>query len=85
VSKAQFFFVAAVLFAPGVAVFALQSTEEVSIRFLMWEFFAVSKVIVILASTAVGAPNTIQKYPTRPPRESENTFSVPYFLSISRL
>lgn len=54
-SKAQLFFVAAVLFALGVAVFALQNTEEVSIRFLMWEFFAVSKVIVILASAAVSA------------------------------
>lgn len=54
-SKAQSYFIVALLFALSVAVFAIQNTESVSIRFLFWQYQGISKVLVILASAAVGA------------------------------
>lgn len=54
-SKAQTYFIVALLFALSVAVFAIQNTESISIRFLFWQYQGISKVLVILASAAVGA------------------------------
>ncbi len=54
-SKTQFYFVLGLLFAVLVAIFALQNTESVDIKFLAWHFTAISKVLVILVSTIVGA------------------------------
>lgn len=54
-SKAQTYFILALLFALSVAVFAIQNTESVSIKFLFWQYQGISKVLVILASAAVGA------------------------------
>jgi len=54
-SKAQTYFIVALLFALSVAVFAIQNPESVSIKFLFWQYNGISKVLIILASTAVGA------------------------------
>lgn len=54
-SKAQLYFITALLFALAVALFAIQNPETISINFLAWEYNEISKVIVILGSTAVGA------------------------------
>jgi len=54
-SKAQAYFIVALLFALSVAVFAIQNTEGISINFLFWRYEGISKVLVILASAAVGA------------------------------
>lgn len=54
-SKAQTYFIIALLFALSVAVFAIQNTESVSIKFLFWQYNGISKVLVILASAVVGA------------------------------
>lgn len=54
-SKAQLYFILALFFALAVALFAIQNPESISINFLVWEYNEISKVIVILASTAVGA------------------------------
>lgn len=54
-SKAQTYFIVALLFALSVAVFAIQNTESISIKFLFWQYQGISKVLVILASAAVGA------------------------------
>ncbi len=54
-SRAQFYLSAAIVFALIVAVFAVQNTEKMTIYFLLWQVKEVSKVIVILASTAAGA------------------------------
>lgn len=54
-SKRQFYFFLALLFALLVAVFATQNPESITINFLVWRFEEVSKVLVILASTAIGA------------------------------
>lgn len=54
-SKGQFYFLLALLFALLVAVFAIQNPESITINFLVWRFEEVSKVLVILASTAIGA------------------------------
>lgn len=53
-SKAQFYLSAAIVFALIVAIFAIQNIEKMSISFLFWEIKEVSKVIIILASTASG-------------------------------
>ncbi|MDD4237258.1 MAG: LapA family protein [Desulfotomaculaceae bacterium] len=54
-SKAQTYFILALLFALSVAIFAIQNTESVSINFLFWQYPGISKVLVILSSAAVGA------------------------------
>jgi len=54
-SKAQTYFIVALLFALSVAVFAIQNTENITIKFLFWQYQGISKVLVILASAAVGA------------------------------
>ena len=54
-SKAQKYFIVALLFALSIAVFAIQNTESVSIKFLFWQCQGISKVLVILVSAAVGA------------------------------
>lgn len=54
-SKAQFYLSAGIVFALVVAIFAVQNTETMDIYFLFWQVNEVSKVIVILASTAAGA------------------------------
>lgn len=58
-SKAQFYLVAAIIFALVVAIFAVQNTEKMAIQFLFWQLTNVSKVIIILASTALGALVTL--------------------------
>lgn len=58
-SKAQFYLVAAIIFALVVAIFAVQNTEKMAIHFLFWQLTDVSKVIIILASTALGALVTL--------------------------
>jgi len=55
VSKTQLYFILGLLFALLVAIFALQNPEPVDIDFLVWHFNAISKVLIILVSTAVGA------------------------------
>ena len=55
VSKAQFYLSVGIIFALIVAIFAVQNTEKMAIYFLFWKVNEVSKVIVILASTAAGA------------------------------
>jgi uncharacterized integral membrane protein len=54
-NKAQVYFVSALIFALLVTVFALQNPESIGINFLVWRFQEISKVLVILASTAIGA------------------------------
>lgn len=54
-SRAQLYFIFALFFAFMVAVFAIQNPERISINILTWEFIEISKVMVILASTALGA------------------------------
>jgi uncharacterized integral membrane protein len=54
-SKAQIYLIAAIIFALIVAIFAVQNTEKMAIYFLFWQVKEVSKVIIILASTASGA------------------------------
>ncbi len=54
-SKMQFYFVLALLCAVLVAVFAVQNNDSVDITFLFWHFGGISKVLVILVSTVVGA------------------------------
>ena len=54
-SKAQFYLSVAIIFALIVAIFTVQNTEKMTIYFLFWQVKEVSKVIVILASTASGA------------------------------
>jgi len=54
-SKTQLYFLFGLLFAVLVAVFALQNPEPVDIDFLAWHFTQISKVLVILVSTATGA------------------------------
>ncbi|MDN5347872.1 MAG: hypothetical protein PWP65_1436 [Clostridia bacterium] len=51
----QLYLVGALLFALLVAIFAVQNSAPVDIRFLTWEFRQISLVIVILGSAAVGA------------------------------
>jgi uncharacterized integral membrane protein len=54
-SKAQIYLSAALVFALIVAVFAVQNTEKIAIKFLLWQVKEVSTVIIILASTVSGA------------------------------
>ncbi len=54
-SKAQFYSIAAIIFALVVAIFAVQNTEQIAITFLFWQVKEISTVIIILASTAAGA------------------------------
>lgn len=54
-SRAQLYFITAILFALTVAVFAIQNPETITINFLAWQYTEISKVLVILASTAFGA------------------------------
>lgn len=54
-NKVQFYFVLALIFALLVAIFAVQNPETIGINFLAWRFEEISKVLVILASTAIGA------------------------------
>ncbi|MDQ0286281.1 putative integral membrane protein [Desulfofundulus luciae] len=54
-SKAQIYFVLALVLAVLVAVFAVQNLEPVSINFLFWHLDGISKVLVILFSTMAGA------------------------------
>lgn len=50
----QIYLITALLFSLLVAVFAVQNTEVVTIRFITWQF-SVSLVLVILGSAIVGA------------------------------
>ncbi len=50
----QIYLITALLFSLLVAVFAVQNTEIVTIRFITWQF-SVSLVLVILGSAIVGA------------------------------
>lgn len=50
----QLFMIIAVLFSLAVAVFALQNSELVTIRFLLWELPSVPQVVVILLSSLAG-------------------------------
>jgi|GEM_PF-6820973 len=52
--KAQILFLAALLFAVLVAVFARQNVEPVDVSFLFWEFES-SLALLILCSVLVGA------------------------------
>lgn len=54
-NKAQIYFVLALIFAILVTIFAIQNPETIGINFLVWRFEDISKVLVILASTAIGA------------------------------
>jgi|GEM_PF-1229189 len=54
-SRTQLYFIFGLLFAVLVAVFALQNPQPVDIDFLVWHFTGISKVLVILVSTATGA------------------------------
>ncbi len=54
-SKAQSYLIISIVFALIVAIFAVQNTEKMAIYFLFWKVEQVSKVIIILASTAAGA------------------------------
>lgn len=54
-SKAQSYLIISIVFALIVSVFAVQNTENMTIYFLFWKVEQVSKVIIILASTAAGA------------------------------
>ena len=54
-SKAQSYLIISIVFALVVAIFAVQNTEKMAIYFLFWKVEQVSKVIIILASTAAGA------------------------------
>lgn len=54
-SRAQLYFIFGLFFALLITVFAIQNPERISINILFWEFIEISKVMVILASTALGA------------------------------
>lgn len=54
-SRAQVYFIFGLFFALIITVFALQNPERISINILFWEFIEVSQVMVILASTVLGA------------------------------
>lgn len=54
-SKTQFYFVLALLCAVLVAVFVVQNNDPVDIIFLFWHIGSISKALVILVSTVVGA------------------------------
>ncbi len=54
-SRIQFYFILALFCAVLVAVFAVQNNDPVDITFLFWHFGGISKVLVILVSTVVGA------------------------------
>lgn len=49
------YFIFALFFALMAAVFAVQNPERIDINILFWKLTGVSKVMVILASTALGA------------------------------
>ncbi len=51
----QFHGILGIFFAIAVAVFAVQNSAAVDIKFLTWQFSNVSVVLLILISTAVGA------------------------------
>jgi len=51
----QIYFIASLLFACLVAIFALQNSSTVAIRFLTWEVSNISQVLIIFGSAAVGA------------------------------
>jgi|GEM_PF-747200 len=50
----QFYLVSALVFSLLVAVFAIQNTEEVVVKFLTWQF-SISLVLVLLGSAVAGA------------------------------
>lgn len=50
----QIFMIIAVLFSLAVAIFALQNSEIVTIRFLIWELPSVPQVLVILWAALAG-------------------------------
>lgn len=51
----QIYFVVALVFAVLVAIFAIQNSTPVHIKFLFWEIKRISQVLVILGAAAVGA------------------------------
>lgn len=53
--RLQVYLVGALVFALLVAVFAVQNSTPVDLRFLFWEFPQISLVLIILGSTAFGA------------------------------
>jgi len=51
----QIYFIVSLLFACLVAVFALQNSSTVTIKFLTWELANISQVLIIFVSAAIGA------------------------------
>lgn len=51
----QMYFVIALIFATLVAIFAVQNSTPVHIKFLFWEIPRISQVLVILGAAIVGA------------------------------
>jgi uncharacterized integral membrane protein len=57
--KAKTYFIVALLFALSVSILAIQNPDSVNIKFLFWQWSGISKVLIILASAAVGAVTVI--------------------------
>jgi len=55
VIRLQVYLVGALIFALLVAVFAIQNSTTVDIRFLFWSFERISIVLVVLGSAVAGA------------------------------
>lgn len=51
----QIYFVIALVFSLLVAIFAIQNSTPVDIKFLVWEVEKISQVLVILGAAAIGA------------------------------
>ena len=55
----QLMLVAALVFAVGIAVFAVQNTTPVPVQFLGWRADAVAASVLVLVSAALGAAVTL--------------------------
>jgi uncharacterized integral membrane protein len=55
----QLYFLFGLLFALGIALFAVQNATPVDIRFLFWSFPRISLSLVILGAVAAGAVVTM--------------------------
>ncbi|TAK24413.1 MAG: DUF1049 domain-containing protein [Chloroflexota bacterium] len=76
--------VAALLFAVGIAVFAVQNTTAVPVQFLGWRTDAVAASVLVLLSAALGAVVTLLLGAAREVRLRLRLRAMDHELSISR-
>jgi uncharacterized integral membrane protein len=58
-NKMQWYIVLGSLFIMVIAIFAYQNPQEVSLRFIVWQMPAISLVLLIFTTTALGALTTL--------------------------